>query len=265
MKPPKLRSGLATPVAIALAAYALCDLLHEALGHGLAALMVPGVRIVSLSTVALQTAGSSRIVAAAGPLANLLAGAIALALFHRAPRLSPTGYFLWLFGALNLMNGTGYLLFSAALGSGDWAVAVKDLLPEGQWRAAMGIAGVAAYIGVIKVSANELARAVEMVSAHRVGIARLVFSSYIAGGTLLLAASIFNPISPSLILVSGLGAGFAAMAGLTVIPKMVDKRTAGRSEGNEPLQQSPGWIAAGVAMTALFIGIVAPGIRFQGG
>src|SRR2546426_11271340 len=97
------QSDLATAVAIALAAYALCDLVHEALGHGLASLMTPGVRIVSLSTVTLQTAGESRIVAAAGPLANVLAGAVALALefLHRVPRLSPTGFFVWLFAALD--------------------------------------------------------------------------------------------------------------------------------------------------------------------
>ena len=69
------RSDLLTTIAIAIAAYALCDLVHEVGGHGSAALMVPGVRVISLSTVALQTTGISRIVAAAGSEANVLVGA----------------------------------------------------------------------------------------------------------------------------------------------------------------------------------------------
>src|SRR5712691_11887772 len=101
------RSSLFTTVAVAITAYAFCDLVHEVAGHGIAALMVPGVRILSLSTVALQTTGNSRIVAAAGSIANVLVGAAALALFHRRARFSATGYFLWLFGSLNLMNGSG--------------------------------------------------------------------------------------------------------------------------------------------------------------
>ena len=67
------RSSIFTTTAVALTAYALCDLVHEVAGHGLAALMVP-VRVLSLSTVALQTTGNIRTVAAAGSIANVLAG-----------------------------------------------------------------------------------------------------------------------------------------------------------------------------------------------
>src|SRR6195256_6517772 len=92
------QSNIFTIVAVAVTAYALCDLVHEVAGHGIAALMVPGVRVLSLSTVALQTTGDSRIVAAAGSIANVLVGAAALGLFHRRARFSAAGYFFWLFG-----------------------------------------------------------------------------------------------------------------------------------------------------------------------
>ncbi len=114
------RSNILTTAAVAITAYALCDLVHEVVGHGIAALMVPGVRLVSLSTVALQTTGESRIVAAAGSIANVLVGAAALGLFHRRARFSAAAYFFWLFGSLNLLNGSGYPLYSAVLGFGDW-------------------------------------------------------------------------------------------------------------------------------------------------
>ncbi len=119
------RSSTPTIVAVAITAYALCDLVHEVAGHAFAALMVPGVRVVSLSTVALQTTGNSRIVASAGSIAQVLVGAVAFGLFHRLARFSATGYFLWLFGSVNLLNGSGYLFYSGVLGSGDWEVVIR--------------------------------------------------------------------------------------------------------------------------------------------
>jgi hypothetical protein len=188
------RSNIVTIAAVAITAYALCDLVHEVAGHGLAALMVPGVRVLSLSTVALQTTGNSRIVAAAGSIANVLFGAVALRLFHRRARFSAAEYFFWLFGSLNLMNGSGYPLYSAVLGFGDWEVVVRGLQPAWMWRMGLGIVGAAAYIGVITLSAKELARAVERNLVSRVEIARLVFVAYWAGGALLLVGAAFNPI-----------------------------------------------------------------------
>ena len=46
---------------IAATAFALCDLVHEVVGHGIAVLLVPGVHAISLSPVALQTTGGSRL------------------------------------------------------------------------------------------------------------------------------------------------------------------------------------------------------------
>ena len=116
------RSDVPTAVAVAITAYALCDLVHEVGGHAVATLMVPGVRAISLSTVALETTRVSRIVTAAGSIANVVAGAASLGVFHRRARFSAAGYFFWLFGSLNLLNGSGYCLYSAVLGFGDWEV-----------------------------------------------------------------------------------------------------------------------------------------------
>ena len=256
------RSNRSTTVAVAVTAYALCDLVHEVAGHGMVALMVPGVRLLSLSTVALQTSGDSRIVAAAGSIANVLFGAAALGLFHRRSRFSAGGYFLWLFGSLNLLNGSGYPLYSAVLGSGDWEVVVRGLQPSWMWRLGSGMVGAAAYVGVVVLSARELTRAVKRNLMSRAEIAGLVFLAYVAGGALLVLASAFNPISKSLILTSGVSSGFAAMAGLTLVPSIVEKRTAGIGSGDGLVTQSPGWIVAGVVVGVFFVAIVGPGIRF---
>ena len=81
------------------------------------------------------------------------------------------------------------------------------------------------------------------------------------GGALLLVAAAFNPISPSLILLSGLSSGFAAMAGLTAVPGMVENR-AGIGTGKGLVSQSPRWIVAGLVVGTFFVAIVGPGIQF---
>ncbi len=81
------------------------------------------------------------------------------------------------------------------------------------------------------LSAKELGRAVERNLVPRTEIPRLVFVAYWAGGALLLMGAAFNPISPRLILLSGVSSGFAAMAGLTCVPRMVEHRTPASERG----------------------------------
>ncbi len=108
-------SSLATVVSNAVVAYAGCDMVHELLGHGLACALSPDVRALSLSTVALQTDTNSRFVAAAGSVANIVAGVMADILFRRRNAWNAWSVFLGVFAATNLFNGTGYLLLSGLL------------------------------------------------------------------------------------------------------------------------------------------------------
>jgi hypothetical protein len=135
------RPDLATVCSIAIVAYASCDLIHEAVGHGVASLFSSEVTALSISSVALQTRGSSRMVAAAGSIANVLAGLLAFAACRREDLLLAQRYFLWLLATINLMNGVGYLFFSALLDSGDWAVVIAGLEPHWAWRIWLGLAG----------------------------------------------------------------------------------------------------------------------------
>ena len=117
-----VRSDPVTVGAVAVVAYALCDMVHEVLGHGTATLLSQHVKALTLTTVALSTSKSSRVVAAAGTIANLFASVAAFALWRRGSASATFRYFLWLLASLNLFNATGYLLFSGILGIGDWAV-----------------------------------------------------------------------------------------------------------------------------------------------
>lgn len=250
-----------TIAAIAVIAFALCDLVHEVIGHGLAVLLVPGVQAISLSSVALQTTGESRLVAAAGSMANIIVGCVAMALFQRQRRFSAGAYFCWLFGAVNLLNGCGYPLYSAILGSGDWEVVVKGLEPALGWRVGLGLTGAGAYVSAVWMSAVELATAVEGDLVSSLEIPGLVFLAYVVGSTLLVAASAFNPIGPSLILLSGVSSGFAAMAGLTAVPTLVENRAGRRALGAATISFSAGWVGAGLVVAIVFIGVIGRGIQ----
>ena len=239
---------------VAITAYALCDLVHEVAGHGTAALMIPDVSVLSLSTVALQTSRDSRVVAACGSIANIAFGAAALLVLPRFRRLSATAY-----SSLNLLNGSGYPLYSAALGSGDWDVVIRGLRPAWMWRVALGGVGALGYVTATGLSARAAIGAVKRDLLARVEVRPLVFPAYVAGGTLLLVASALNPISPSLIFSSGLSSGFAAMAGLTFVPGLVEAQTTDHEIGSGFVPHSTAWIATGIIVAALFVAILAPG------
>src|SRR5205085_5602150 len=101
-----------TIAAIALLAGALTDVIHEGLGHGGACVLVGGkpTLLTSMNFVCDESGvprWALRIVAAGGTIANLLAGALALATLRRRPSTVHRHYFLWLFAAVNLYVGIG--------------------------------------------------------------------------------------------------------------------------------------------------------------
>jgi hypothetical protein len=250
-------------IAIAVVAYAACDMTHEVLGHGVACLMA-GVRPLSLSTVALQTGISDRWVAAAGSIANGIAGVVAFLWLRRRTVFDALTYFLWLFGATNLLNGTGYLMFSGLLGIGDWSVVVAGLEPQTLWRGALAIAGVVLYVAAIRWIAARAISFVRQGLLSRHELQRLVFPAYVAGGLLFVAGSALNRIDPMLILTSGVSSGFAAMAGLVVVPGIVERRT----QAFAPVTASPlsfhlGCVIAGAVVALLFVAILGPGVRLS--
>lgn len=260
--PQSSRTSLWTVVGIGVVAYAACDMVHEVLGHGVACALT-GVRAFSLSTVALQTGSSNRFVAAAGSIANVVAGLLAMSLFRRGKTFGAGRYFLWLFGALNLLNGTGYLLFSGALDFGDWAVVISGLEPHAAWRAVMAATGLVLYVGAIKLIAATVIPPVQSGEIDRQEMPRLVFPAYVAGGLLFVAGAALNRINPSLILMSGVSSGFGAMAGLALVPSLVERKTKESATAAGVLQFNLSWVAAGVLVATAFIAILGPGVRLS--
>jgi hypothetical protein len=250
-----------TLAAIGAVACIAADMVHEAVGHGTASWLMADP-ILSISTVALQNADSSRIVSAAGTTANLVVGVISLLVLRRLRGFTPSAYFLWVFGAFNLFN-LGYLVASAGMNSGDWAAVISGLSPLWLWRGVLGLVGIILYTLSVRWVANF---AIDFVNHRQVAIAdsrRLVWPAYLSAGAVLTVASIFNPISPSLILSSGIGASFGLNCGFLFLPPVIAQNATypGVGEGRIPL--SFFWLIVSVSVSALFIGVLGPGIHFS--
>jgi hypothetical protein len=250
-----------TLAAIGALACIAADMVHEAVGHGTASWLMADP-ILSISTVALQNADASRFVSAAGTTANLLVGVLSLLVLHPVRRLTPSVYFLWVFGAFNLFN-VGYLVASAFMNSGDWAAVISGLSPLWLWRCVLGLVGICFYTLCVRWVASV---AIAFVNYRQVAIAdnrRLVWPAYLSAGAVLTIASIFNPISPSLVLGSGIGASFGLNCGFLFLPPIIAENATYHGAGEGRIPFSAFWLLLSVSSSGLFIGILGPGIHFS--
>src|ERR1700724_1131385 len=136
-----MKNNTIDPIAIVAIAAVVCFLepvVHEAIGHGVAAVVLgaPLQHVSSVDMAADEThlpEWAVRVVAAAGIVSNLTFGSIALALFKRMRSASANvRYFLWLFGHSNLFVGCGYMLALSFAGYGD----IADLTAGLSWKIA---------------------------------------------------------------------------------------------------------------------------------
>jgi len=245
-------------LAVAALAAILVDLLHE-VGHLVATALPLGVTLLSFSTIGVSSRGVSATVAAAGPATNLLFALCLLGASSRA--LTPAWrWFAWLFGTGNLFNATAYLIYSAASGTGDWAVAFGALAPPGLWRPIVGLAGCGLYAASIVVAGSVLRSLCASGVVAAANVERYCALSYVCGGCVLTLGAVFNPVSPWYVLTSGAATGFGAMAGLMLVPLLL--RGAPPSE-TESLEIRWPWIAASIVATAIFVGVFGPGVRLS--
>src|SRR5439155_645388 len=106
-------TDVATVIAVSALAFIVSNLLHEGLGHGGACLLVGG-KPLSLTAVYFDNDPvglsdiRSRLIAAGGPIVNLLTGLAGLLALRRMKGVpGPSRYFLWLVTTLGLFMATG--------------------------------------------------------------------------------------------------------------------------------------------------------------
>jgi hypothetical protein len=258
---------LLTVTATALVAYAVSNVLHEAIGHGGACVALGG-KAIALSSLHFECGDETmsvlarRVVAAGGTIVNFLAGAIGLAAFKNTDvsRKPHTAYFLWLFTTLNFLMGAGYFLFSGVGNIGDWAAVARGAPPL-VWRPAMAVFGGALYFLLVRRSGQRLGALVgdDELSMRRGRL--LTIPAYIAGGLLFCVSGLFNPVGPVLIAISAAAASFGGASGLLWLTQFL--RGAPRSARPAELQRSYAWIIAGCVVSAIFIVILGPTIPWR--
>ena len=201
--------------AMAAVAYLIAVVTHEALGHGVAALLV-GAPVQHVTSLDLATDLShvgpwqARFVAAAGCLAQFLLASVLWLLRRRWMQASAdTHYFCWLLLYINVFIPAGYLMVLSFAPFGDWNDFVQGLPQPVLWRAALTALGLALTLLALFAAARDLAPFLpaEPRARRRRGIA-LALVPYLVGGAVNTLAGIFNPDSPLLVLTSAAAASF---------------------------------------------------------
>lgn len=272
MDPERPRHDLLTIVAIALLAYVIGDVLHEAVGHGGACLLVGGKPLV-LSTVHFECdshavgAWGVGFIAAGGTLVNLCAGALAVLARRRA--VSASGaltWLLWLLMAVNLLSGTGYFLFSGVGGIGDWADVVRGIGPAWVTRLGLTVLGGVTYWLAVLRAVRALDPFLAGDGEERVRSAtRMTLPAYFAGGTLSCIAGFLNPVGMVLVAISAAAASFGGTSGLAWMPQLLrGERAAAAGRMQLLVPRSWGWIVTGAVAAAVFVLVLGPGVRLGG-
>jgi hypothetical protein len=272
------RDDSLTLIALGVVAFALTDVTHEALGHGLMTLLVRE-RAVLLTTCYFTSNGPySHWIPAAGGLMNLVAGFVVLAVLHWSSRIELLQrYFLVLFAAFNLFFAFSYPAYSGLTMFGDWATVTQTLQPAWLWRTLLVVVSVVGYYASMRLLAWPLAPFAGVTGdikdqlhadpsvrfPSRARIARLTWIPYAAAIALACAAGARNPSGWHTMLTAGLPAAAAAF-GLTQMDHFVSAIPRGSYPVVAvPLRRSWGWVAASALVAAFFVGVLGPGIRFS--
>ena len=261
-----------TVAAIAVAAYAIGNVVHEGLGHGGACVLVGG-RPLELNAIFFECSvdglpsSAGRWLAAGGSIANLIVAALAwVALRVLPPDWGRARDFAWLLLAVDLLQPFGYLLFSGLGGVGDWAVVVEGMRPALAWRLGMVVLGAVLYFVVTPPRLmRELEPFLGASGEERLARTRtLTLLPYLAGGTLFFVAGLLNPHGMQLVLISALAASFGGTSLLAWYPGLWARRPGTSTDAPLGVPRSIGWLLAGLIVVGVFVGVLGPGIHLSG-
>ncbi len=253
-----------TMIAASAVAWVLADVLHEIVGHGGAAVLlgVP-VRAVSTTTIfaegdQIQSMVEVQVIHASATLVNLLTGCVALVAL-RSPRVtrSVSRYFLWVFATISFVLVTLNLLIG-----GDWAVVIQGMEPAGLWRAGVLAAGI--LLGVLGYGLP-LRLWLPDLRQHRwlqLKVTAVPVLVLLAVQTLSVLGSPFCSVpldtgTNALITSAALAVFFGlwlALVNLVPVPR------SSAPVDSIALARSTGWLAVGLIVAVLFIGVLGPGL-----
>jgi len=251
-----------TVCAISLLAGMLANVVHEGLGHAAIALLT-GAKSGVLPTVAWSSAQDSRLVAAGGTLANLVAAVLFWVALRRAKSASVRlRFFLLISLAFNLFDGTGYFLFSGFTNFGDWAVVIAGLPAHWLWRVLLVVVGLASYFSAVLLVGSALVRYVGVPLNDPRRMWKLLLLPYLTSIVLACASGLLNPIGMHLLWQSALPATAGGHSGLLWLKFYIRKGTA-PERPSDGIGRNYAWIAVAIALALPFIFILGRGITLH--
>lgn len=261
------RVDIVTVTAIAVVTYLVSTIAHEALGHGLAAILV-GLHVQRVTSVDLEVsfvgipAWKVRVVSAAGCVANLVLACVAIGILRATAIKAPaTRFFLWLLATNNLLIPGGYLMVLTFLGIGDWNDFVQGLPNVFLWQLGLTILGVLiSFIGLFWGIRNIdpfLGRDTRL--RGRRGLA-LTLTAYLAGSAANTLAGVLNPTSPTLILISAAASSFGGTIWLLWINAFTRRVRTNTPEIALVPQRSLFWIVLGILALLFYMLVLGPGL-----
>ena len=239
---------------MAVLASATATLLHEGVGHGVAA-WLRGDIPTELTSNHLSTVTPDRWVDAGGTLINLAVGAISLVASLAAGERANLRYFLWIMGALNLLPGAGYFLFSGVFGFGDWQGVIDGLPNQILLRILMSAFGAALYVFVVRL----LMRMLKPFCPKPADFNTAARLPYYAACLFECVAGAFDPLGIKLLFISTIPAAFGGLSGLVWGDSYLPAKPADRTL---TVVRQPAWWIAAAAFGLAYIAILGPGIEF---
>lgn len=245
------RHSKATIISMAVVSMGLAALLHEGLGHGVVA-WLRGDGVTQLTSNHLSDNEPDRLVEAGGTIINLLTGGAALAGSFRAR--SNLRFFLCLFAAVSLLDGSGYFLFSGIGGVGDWAAVIDGLPHQVALRTIMAIFGAGFYYLCVKLIALGFRPFIASRSEYNT-VGRL---PYLAACIFYCIAGAFDPLGIKLLFLSTIPAAFGGLSGLLWADALLPKSAPAEPLAVEP---APVWWWTAAIFGVAFVAILGRGIN----
>jgi hypothetical protein len=243
----------ATLASIAVLAFIVACVAHEAVGHGGTCLAFGG-QVTLLTSVYFHCLNGSPLGDAAGPLMNLTVGAMCWIVLRARPSLSGHWRLFLVFAmAFNLFWGAGYFVFSAVTDHGDWAFVLRDLAlqPRWLWRGLMGVLGAYLYH-----------RSIRRVAFYLPSGTPLVVPYLAAGAVSCLAALFFaGPILPAVR--EAAQESFGAGVGLLLLAYR-NSHPAESPPSVVLVNPSKGWMLTSALVTLAFVATLGRGLVFLG-
>jgi len=232
-----LRLDMPVVISLSIIAYIFQNILHEFIGHGGATILVGG-KLVSWTTAYLEhdldpvSQTGRRIVAAAGPVMNMLFGLIFWLVLVRQRQGIEEGtqrypsawtFLLWLFMTINLLTGTGYFFFSGFSGMGDWIHVVQGFGSLWLWRVIMVVLGIFVYLLSVWISLKELNPLIGSDENRMKRAFKLSMIPYLYGSFSSSLGAIFNPLSILFVFTSAVSS-FGGTSGLAWMTQLYSTR-----------------------------------------